>query len=91
MRVARHALASGHVEEKGRRRQAGALGKLIDLRAIDLLPGGLVLRHGWLESRPPPGQLSLVDQQVDAPLRDVDPDRVAGMQDRQTAANRRFR
>src|ERR1700692_3879274 len=86
---------AGDVVVARREFQAGAGGLLADSRAIELLPRRLVGRNRkaalGLEFGAAPFQLLVRDQNVGAALVEVDPDLVAGLEDREPAVGSRFR
>src|SRR5262249_22807786 len=60
--------------------------ELSDGRAIDLLPGGLVVEQGRLKGAAAPRELLVGDQQIDARLADVDANAIAGFDEREVPA-----
>src|SRR3546814_8589673 len=76
-----------HLRGKVRRRlQAGTRGELADRAAIDLLPGRLVLQGGRRVGLAARGDLRVAEQQVDAPVVEVDAHAVAGLDEGEAGA-----
>src|SRR3546814_3031487 len=69
-----------------RRLQAGTRGELSDRAAIDLLPGRLVLQRGRRVGLAARGDLRVAEQQVDAPVVEVDAHAVAGLDEGEAGA-----
>ena len=72
------------------RLQTGAVGELADKAAVDFLPGCLAFQFGQLKGGAAGGQLVIRCDQINAPAPQIDPYPVAGSQQREAAADRRF-
>src|SRR5712672_1961834 len=83
----RHALGLGDLLVVHREIEAGSARELADELALQLLPRRLALLDVRLPRRLAFGELGVADQDVGAPLADVDPDLVAGLEQRQPAAD----
>src|SRR5262245_21743694 len=91
MRVPWHALRVDNPLVVDREVEAGAACQLADELALQLLPGRLAFLDVRLPRRLALGELFLADQDVGASLADVDTNLVAGLEQRQAAADRGLR
>src|SRR3977135_1213183 len=87
MGVPRHALGRRDLLIVHRKVEARAARKLADELALQLLPRRLALLDVGLPRRLALGELGVGNQDIGAPLADIDPDLVAGLEQRQTAAD----
>src|SRR5438067_4227802 len=88
MGVPWHSLALRHLLEVDREIEASARGQLADELALQFLPGRLARHDLGLPRRLAAGQLRLGDQDIGGALADIDPYLVAGLEQRQSAADR---